>query len=285
MRWTKNEENFLKNNYLTISIKELAKQLNRTISSVENKCFSLGLNGKDKRKFSVNNNFFSNINLLNCYWAGFIAADGNIREKVNNICIGLSYKDNQHLHIFAKDCEYTGTVKIREYKNIKIGNYLPKDVIKTCHIEICGNKKWVEDLKENFNITPRKSLILMPPLNLNIEQSLAFIKGIIDGDGTIRLDKNNRLELSIVGTKEILDWISDIFKLVSPIKYKKHNSKVRHRSDRTQKNHYTFKITGIRAWIICNKILQLNIPGLDRKWNNVEKQTKPRYSNKNLELA
>ena len=64
-----------------------------------------------KRQYNVDDNFFNKPNIINCYWAGFIAADGCItgRNK-NKLYIGLSSKDKQHLEVFKKTICFDGPI-------------------------------------------------------------------------------------------------------------------------------------------------------------------------------
>ena len=39
----------------------------------------------------------------------------------------------------------------------------------------------------------------------------AFIRGYSDGDGSIIIDKNNKYQWNILGTKEVLTFIQDFF--------------------------------------------------------------------------
>jgi len=50
------------------------------------------------RKYGLNENSFSKITLESCYWAGFIAADGNIYNKY--LSIELNNIDEKHLQKF-----------------------------------------------------------------------------------------------------------------------------------------------------------------------------------------
>jgi hypothetical protein len=226
------------------------------------------------KKIFHNKNFFKNPDPINSYWAGFIAADGCIREKLNQICIGLARKDKEHLQKFAKDCEYKGEIKDRIIK--KDNEKFLKKEYETSHLVICGASELIKDLNNNFNITSKKSLTLKPP-QLSDINSLTFIKGLIDGDGTIRLTEDKRLEFSIVGTKEILFWICSIFNVIEPSKTKL-DATPRHRSDRTINNCWTYKLTGFRAYSILSNLDRIKSPRLDRKWNNIELSIKPTYN-------
>lgn len=275
--WTDSEIIFLKENYGTKTCKEISKILDKTESAVQNKAFTLELK-KGFKKLKVNNEFFSIPNNLNSYWAGFIAADGYIRSNVNNVGITLSKKDRSHLEKFKVDSECENEIKDRESLNKAIGNYTYE---KTEHstLEICGVSKWIDDLNTNFNVVKKKSLILQPPQKLSNDQELSFIKGLIDGDGTIGLTENGRIYFSICGTKEILEWIKSKFDIMVP-PLEKHLSAVRMRKDRTLNNHAEYKITGFRVLAILKKLRKMKTPELERKWSNIDKALLPTYNDK-----
>ena len=60
--------------------------------------------------YTQNENFFSEPNDKNSYWAGFIAADGGIEKTSNRLRIGLSIKDRELLEVFAQQVEFTGPI-------------------------------------------------------------------------------------------------------------------------------------------------------------------------------
>lgn len=123
---------------------------------------------------------------------------------------------------------------------------------------------------KNFNITPRKSLTLLPPNLSDTNLIDAFICGYIDGDGSIFLYKNNvrniqdSLSISIVGTYEIVLWIKERFSQILGKEFgsiqKNHNS---------EKNTYVYRIgqsKGVRE--IFKHFYNLNVPKLKRKWTD-----------------
>jgi predicted DNA binding protein len=78
-KWSKKETKLLISLNKKMMFKDIAKLMERTNSSVLQKAKSIGLksNSKFKRKYCVDDNYFSNIKKLEvCYWAGFVAADG-----------------------------------------------------------------------------------------------------------------------------------------------------------------------------------------------------------------
>src|SRR5258708_30414655 len=103
-----------------------------------------------KRKYSCNDNFFSEDNELSFYVAGFIAADGcvllnNEHSKVSYVNIKLSKNDRQHLVNINNIL--MSSRPIRDYKN----KYSGESVLKITSDKMC------QDLSKKFNVVPRKS--------------------------------------------------------------------------------------------------------------------------------
>jgi hypothetical protein len=153
------------------------------------------------RKYAVNDKFFSRLNELSCFWAGFIAADGCIVQegsKSDLLSIMIHGKDEQFLKQFMKDikCDYP----IYRYTS-KIGSPI-------ISIRITSNQI-SHDLKHNFNITPRKSLTYKAP-KLSDGLMKHFIRGYIAGDGCVCLSKG-QIYLDICGTKSTMSTFRNWF--------------------------------------------------------------------------
>ena len=119
-------------------------------------------------------------------------------------------------------------------------------------------KEICEDLLINFNITPRKSLTLKPPLKIKDDYlKMCYIKGVIDGDGSVC---NNRIV--IYGTKELLEWIKENFDNWIP-KNNRKTSMVR----QIQNNLYVYTIGSSRKDYIYVKFKSLKCDYLERKWD------------------
>lgn len=129
------------------------------------------------------------------YWAGFIAADGCIRN-CNNLYIGLSIVDADHL---------------LQIQNLMGGSVLLYPKRNTVEWNIHGASEVILFLK-SLNIVPRKTKILKPPVLKNENQIRNFIRGYFDGDGcvTTSLLKSGSLvkTVTFLGTKKMLTWIS-----------------------------------------------------------------------------
>ena len=145
-----------------------------------------------KKYFNTDKNYFSNINERNCYWAGFIGADGNIFENY----LQLSQNEKDVIERFVKEINYEGKINAYPIKNNKI------------HYKVqVYEEKIVKDLFTNFNITSCKSLNLQPPQNLNKRFALCYLAGYIDGDGSIRIADNGQKTIKLgSGSLKIIEY-------------------------------------------------------------------------------
>lgn len=262
IKWTDKEIKILTKNYPILGLERIIKLLPaRSKIAIQHKATNLKLkspNAAHLQKYSFNELFFNIPDINNCYWAGLIAADGCIRKHLETTAFFLQHKESdiELLEQFKKSIKYSGNL----HKTFSIKNnkkfYAYRIVIYKIH-------QWFKDLYKNFNITPKKSLTLKPPNITNLEQQLAFIIGYIDGDGCI-YKTNNILGLNICGTKQLLEWISEIFYKIEDITkynklnvYKKSNSKI-----------YYIVTTNKRAKNILTILKKHKTPyKLSRKWN------------------
>lgn len=141
------------------------------------------------RRCLNNDNLFSDIDEYSAYWTGFLAADGCLIDKRNQINLCLCEKDLEHIELFK---EYIGgDYKIR---------YIPKT--KAYSITITDETAYNNLL--DLGLTPRKSLTLK--ITDVLASNRHFWRGFVDGDGCWNIGKaNNKLRFTIgVGSKDIL---------------------------------------------------------------------------------
>lgn len=143
--------------------------------------------------------FFSEPNINNSYWAGFIAADGCIVG--NRLVINLAVKDKDHLQVLATS----------------LGTYLYEYTTKqySCVRLAMRSMQIAEDLYNNYNITSKKSMTLQPPNITDEKQIQAFIAGYFDGDGSLYYFQNRGYTypaIEILGTDTMLKWIDSIYR-------------------------------------------------------------------------
>lgn len=206
-KWSYEEDELLFKEYPNKNIDELILLFpRRTKSSILNRAYNLKLKKNfnetikyKKYKYDTNHNFFSDVNTINSYWAGFISADGWVESKNNSrLGIKLSKKDYNQLAEFKKIIQTESPITEKEV--VSFGKNT-----RQVQINIYSNTI-IKDLKHKFNIVDKKTLINVPQNLQEFNCKMAFIVGLFDGDGTIVKYKNN-FRVSFLGTFEMLSWV------------------------------------------------------------------------------
>jgi hypothetical protein len=163
--------------------------------------------------YNVDHSFFSQPTERSFYWAGFLAADGNIDKGKPRITLALKSSDIEHLEKFKKDLQFKGEIKqISSFDNRQ--SFKSKIYYKS-YLRFTS-KKIVEDLNNQFLITPAKSKTLKFPSHLSNHPLIHhFVRGLIDGDGTIfyKLDlqrRENCASIFLCGTEGIVNSVDSI---------------------------------------------------------------------------
>ena len=214
-------------------------------------------------KYHYNRDKFKTIETEeDAYWLGFITADGCIIEN-KWLQIQLASKDRNHL---VKFCSYMGLNSEETEEIIKDGfggaytRDNPINNVKICSLDI------INHLYEK-NIFARKSGKETPYICKTKELELAYIRGLIDGDGYIG---NTQYRMGIVGSKEICEYVKNfIIKNVYDIS---------HNTIREHGTIYKLEISGrIQTSIILKALYENANIYLDRKYNLYKEQ----YHNSN----
>lgn len=194
-KWTEQEEQELKKMYnRNISMVEIATILNRTYGAIRSKAVEMALatKGKMKKRYSVNEDFFTNIDSIEkAYIFGFWCADGCIHE--NRFDIAQHVKDEYILSNIKEKLEYTGPLK----RNGEKGKRLT-----------ISSKTLCDSIK-NHGGMERKSIV-MPMPKIPEKFYFDFLRGYMDGDGTIRKQAHHRnkdifyLYFQLIGGKNLL---------------------------------------------------------------------------------
>lgn len=153
-------------------------------------------------KYNVNHYFFNEYSKSAAYWAGFLAADGNIGKAKDGVYkrirLYLGIQDVGHLHKYKEAI-------MSEHKVKEDFNY------NRCSFEYYSLQT-AQDLNALYNITPQKSLTYMPPYDIPLEYEKYFIRGYFDGDGCISecwTNKNSKtasLVTTCLGTEPFMYW-------------------------------------------------------------------------------
>lgn len=158
------------------------------------------ISNKKRRKYIINENYFSVESSEMAYIMGFIAADGSISKRDNTLKIGLSAIDYDFLCNIAK--------KMGSDKDVKL--FTNNKGFDCCEWH-CASEKIKNDLSK-YNIVPNKTFSLTFPKNLSKEYWIDFIRGYFDGDGTVCSCGDNAIRWSLCSaTDDILKVVVDFF--------------------------------------------------------------------------
>lgn len=115
------------------------------------------------------------------YWAGFITADGCVRDRKNRpfeLSVKIKASDATHLEKFRHDlgCEHP----VAFYDNPCNGKRYPRACLSISH-------QWLCDDLISHGITPRKSWTVCPMDPLDSVLQRHYWRGVFDGDGCISI--------------------------------------------------------------------------------------------------
>lgn len=159
-----------------------------------------------ERKHKVDDNYFDSVdNPEKAYWLGFLYADGYVSSNQNAVGMRLSSNDENHLKMFLSDLNSTHPI----YKNIQNSFGTETEYVETKVF----SRKIKEDLIK-LGCIKNKTLTLKFPNEEQVPKNLIyhFIRGYLDGDGSIYHDKKrNNLLVSFLGTKDMMEGIQSVF--------------------------------------------------------------------------
>lgn len=128
-------------------------------------------------KKEVKDNVFSEYTYQSCYWAGLLAADGNI-DINGTIGLELKEEDSYLIEEFKSFCESSHDISFNIIKKSKRIRFVSSEM--------------QNDLLFNFAITTDKTHKLEVPLFNELWQYKQYYKGFFDGDGCFSEFFNNR---------------------------------------------------------------------------------------------
>lgn len=253
--WSKQEEELLRQHWGKSKQQDIKLLFpNRHITAIQKKAQRMKLVGDmglASRKYTFNRQFFDVLTRENCYWSGFIAADGYINNRDKSVVIGLARKDRCILEEFKRITNYDGIILDEIY-----------DDLPSSRMAFYGAKEWISVLYKTFNIHQAKSLTLKPPSSLrDIELIYSFIIGYFDGDGTAYWSNDGVFNFGFVGTYRMLSWIKGYIDILYP-------ESVRGPVNINLCNNYPcLRYAGERALNIHEILKNFQLPfRLQRKW-------------------
>ncbi len=245
--------------------------LGRTYRGTMYKCYERGFNNlyRTPFKYTYNTSFFNQVTLQTCYWAAILTTDGSItiRKDRPTITWGAAEKDRMHIELFKTTIESTHPIKQARAK-CGISTRDPNRYHEYRTIVLESPHEWVKDLAQHFGVTHNKTLRCPPPKLPSLLHRLAYIRGFIDGDGTVTSTKTDgTMEISICGVnREMIAWIKEVIDGMNlPTAKKVSPSMVHQRKD---ENCYYFSVRGFRAAVLFELLRRVSVPNLSRKWDN-----------------
>jgi intein/homing endonuclease len=162
-----------------------------------------------KRKYSLNEGFFNNINESSSYWLGFLYADGSVRR--GRLRLKLKVTDRTHIEKFLKDIGSNAPIKFGSYNNVEF-----------CEVHI-NSTKFVDRLFELGCLENKTQKIRLP--NIPNDMINHFIRGYFDGDGCISKvkDRPNSFYISICSNRNFINDIYNFFKFGRIINFKNYS--------------------------------------------------------------
>lgn len=128
---------------------------------------------------------------------GFVFGDGSIKE--DHLSLEVSSKDESILLRF-RDLLGVSPPKIHNRTRKRKGT-----TTKTSYINLCG-RDFVEPLI-NMGLLGNKSKTIRYP---NIHHHSGFIRGLSDSDGSISIDKMNRVHWSLISSNQMCNDVKNI---------------------------------------------------------------------------
>lgn len=285
--WTADEENLLREVVLSQSLtyKQIYEKYfpYRSHYSVQGKCQKLNLDSSaTSRKYFYNDKYFSQYTLDSCYYAGYFMADGCIYLSNNSKIFSWSVadKDLGAMRLFLDKVGFEG--KIQTYiKKCSIAKRNKDKIFKHHKISIV-NCRWINDLENKFGVTMEKTYRNVPQNFPSEDMELAFLLGLLDGDGCItRMKKDNSNFCIGMASCSLptVEWFQRfVIRLNLPSLAWKDNKII------FREGCYYYTVRGVEAAFLFEKLKQVNVQKLDRKWNNPDilecvEKCKKRYYN------
>jgi hypothetical protein len=180
-----------------------------------------------KRIYAVNDNYFDDLNSEGpSYWLGVLSADGYVWENRNSVNLTVKESDREWLEMYKKALGIEAPI---------LEGY-PKGCIRV----IFTSGRIVQNLYR-YGIHQKKSLDLCFCQDVTEQQVRHYIRGLIDGDGSLTLT-NRSCMISLTGTEDITSRVASYL-----ARYTTKNSQKLRSKNLVRKKHQT-KNTFCVSW-------------------------------------
>lgn len=215
-----------------LSTIKIGKKYNICTSSIwrllkKNPNFKSRSNEINSKKYYYDENFFELIDTEEkAYWLGFLYADGYVSCRKYNHILGISLAEKDFHHLEKLNNSLKSNVPIATY--ITKNGYNPGT--KYCRLIFCGKKIFNDAISQG--IVEQKTNKLKPPQNIPEELYRHYIRGYMDGDGSITLSSTiMAYKIRLLGTYDILVDIEN--HLLSKINIHKVSKYYKRKSEQT----------------------------------------------------
>lgn len=237
--WAPSDIQFIKDNYGQLSVHQISSRLSRSYSSITSKIYKLGLDDprcwtpqedqllvenyefnptvwelfptrtsaavkqraekqfrlqRQCGNYRINHKFFDNWSNEMAYVLGFFTADGCVEPNLNRISFSQRKEDVDILEKIRKVMNCWNPLCYKKSRN-EVGLYI-------------HNRYMVDKLIE-LGFDQNKTSTAQIPSNMPDEYALDYIRGLLDGDGSILLPPNYHVygRIQLLGTKAVLDQV------------------------------------------------------------------------------
>ena len=230
-----------------------------------------GISRRKQPSYAVNHNFFDKIGESQAWLLGWIVTDGFTSDDRGDVIIGLCNKDREVLKKFRKLLNATYPIYDRNYfKRNGIASIFrihSRPIVHRLRALGLPQKKG----QENYSL---------PKFPRNIE--IAFLRGLIEGDGCLLKNKRDHVGFSFINSCRILvERFLNFYKDFSGNKTTIHTVLPKGRGDLRKRPSFYFSVTGNKPYHFL-KLLYSDTKGmhLERKKKTFEKLEKI-YERKN----
>lgn len=210
-----NHEDDIINMYLSgLSTVKIGKHWNSNSCNIWKILKKHNITTRPKSTYTVDESYFENIDTeYKAYILGWIYSDGNVMS--DRWRIQIQEEDSYMLEWIAKQVQYTGPLY-----TIPPSVKFPHRKWQKC-LNITRNKMVVDLAK--LGVMPKKSLIIGFPTEEQVPRHLIshFLRGVMDGDGSIKRYKSGVINCSFVCSNKFLsgfkhfsvenDWVYNTY--------------------------------------------------------------------------
>ncbi|MGB7562799.1 MAG: hypothetical protein WBL99_15120 [Candidatus Acidiferrales bacterium] len=172
--WTDEDTAYLRENYGTLSAREISAVLGRSETALHVRANILGL--KSRHRTGINSlvpGYFSEIDThMKAYLLGLLTADGFVTRR-NQVSLALSGKDRELVELLRDEIAPGG----------RIGSYLTREKRPMATFRV-QSPDLAADLA-GHGVVPAKTLVTSWPSRLPYELENSYVCGYFDGDGSL----------------------------------------------------------------------------------------------------